>query len=94
MDLDSAKREVRLGDRFAFVENWNRFLKVLNVERIQKAARSLQEKLGVGRLDGKRFLDVGSGSGLFSLAARQLGAEVLSFDYDEQCLTGSFCIDR
>ena len=33
-------------------------------------------------LRGKRFLDIGSGSGLFSLAARRLGASVHSFDYD------------
>jgi SAM-dependent methyltransferase len=38
--------------------------------------------LRVERLDGLRFLDIGSGSGLSSLAARRLGAEVVSFDYD------------
>ena len=32
--------------------------------------------------NGKYFLDVGSGSGLFSLAARRMGAEVISLDYD------------
>ncbi|MFN0020111.1 MAG: class I SAM-dependent methyltransferase [Pirellulaceae bacterium] len=70
--------------RFAFGENWARFLKVLNDDRIQLAERSLREMLRVESLQGKKFLDIGSGSGLFSLAARRLGATVHSFDYDGQ----------
>jgi len=38
---------------------------------------------GSAFLGGKIFLDIGSGSGLFSLAAKNLGARVHSFDYDE-----------
>lgn len=38
-------------------------------------------------LSGKTFLDIGNGSGLFSLAAWEMGAEkVHSFDYDEKCV--------
>lgn len=74
--------EVRQGERFEFGANWSRFLSVLNDERIEEAKNSLKRMLNVESLDGKTFIDVGSGSGLFSLAARLLGAKVVSFDYD------------
>ena len=76
--------EVQQGERFGFGANWTRFLSVLNDERIEEAKSSLKRMLKVESLDGKTFLDVGSGSGLFSLAARLLGAKVHSFDYDPQ----------
>jgi 2-polyprenyl-6-hydroxyphenyl methylase/3-demethylubiquinone-9 3-methyltransferase len=76
------EHEVAAGERFEFGRNWQRFLRVLNEERILNAMTSLQSQLGLERLDGLRFCDAGSGSGLFSLAARRLGATVQSFDFD------------
>ena len=73
--------EVASGERFEFGKNWARFLTTLSDARVQEAERSLADMLG-GPIAGKRFLDAGSGSGLFSLAARRLGANVHSFDYD------------
>jgi 2-polyprenyl-6-hydroxyphenyl methylase/3-demethylubiquinone-9 3-methyltransferase len=70
--------------RFRFGANWRRFLSVLNDERIAEAEMSLGAMLEVDTLSGKSFLDIGSGSGLFSLAARRLGARVYSFDYDPE----------
>lgn len=68
--------------RFEFGRNWKNFLANLNDDRIREAERSLVRKTGLASFQGKTFLDVGCGSGLFSLAARNLGAKVRSFDYD------------
>lgn len=83
--------EVRRGDRFRFGANWRSFLKTVTPQKIALAEASLGAMLNRPRLDGLRFLDAGSGSGLFSLAARNLGASVHSFDFDPDsvaCTTG------
>lgn len=76
------QQEINEGNRFEFGKNWSNFLTHLNEERIQQAITSLKQMLNTDDLTGKTFLDIGSGSGLFSLAARNLGAKVFSFDYD------------
>lgn len=80
-------KELSVGARFAFGENWSRFLEVLDDNRIRLAELSLCDMLEVTHLRGKTFLDIGSGSGLFSLTARRLGARVHSFDYDSQSVS-------
>jgi 2-polyprenyl-6-hydroxyphenyl methylase/3-demethylubiquinone-9 3-methyltransferase len=77
-------QEVARGERFEFGANWTRFLSLMSEERIVEAVVALKGMLGVDTLDGKTFLDIGSGSGLMSLAAQRLGARVISFDYDPQ----------
>ncbi len=71
--------------RFSFGKNWSSFLDTLNEEQIQEAENSLKAMLHLNSLAGRSFLDIGSGSGLFSLAAARLGAKKIhSFDYDPQ----------
>ena len=86
--MDSNAAEIARGERFEFGENWSQFLASIDQGRIQQAEMSLKALLEVEALSGKSFLDIGSGSGLFSLAARRLGARVHSFDFDPKSV---FC---
>jgi 2-polyprenyl-3-methyl-5-hydroxy-6-metoxy-1,4-benzoquinol methylase len=86
--------------RFAFGRNWREYVARLPSSAIEEAEHSLLVKLGREGVAGKRILDIGSGSGLFSLSAVRLGAaEVRSFDYDAdsvactQSLKDSFAHD-
>lgn len=75
--------EIDRGERFEFGKNWSRFLRTLTDARIKKAEQAIASVLDRKSLEGKAFLDIGSGSGLSSLAAKRLGAKrVYSFDFD------------
>jgi 2-polyprenyl-6-hydroxyphenyl methylase/3-demethylubiquinone-9 3-methyltransferase len=72
---------------FSFGANWRRFLDRITDARVKNAARSLTDFLELENFEGRSFLDVGCGSGLFSLAAFRLGARrVVSFDRDPLCV--------
>ena len=71
--------------RFAFGQNWRSFVSVVDDERVAEA----QKPLAALDLAGKSFLDVGCGSGLSSLAARNLGARVVAFDYDSESVAAA-----
>lgn len=85
---------VKNDDRFAFGRNWSCFLEAIDESRIQAAGESLEKLLSGASLSGQRFLDAGCGSGLFSLVAYRRGAEVVSFDYDLDCVACSRELQR
>lgn len=75
---------------FEFGENWLSFLDVVSEDRIAAAVRGLEHLFPDGELQGKRFLDIGCGSGLSMLAALRLGAaEVVGVDIDERSVEAS-----
>jgi len=73
-------------ERFIFGTNWEKFLRLVDEDKIKDAEESLRIMLAEKDLAGKSFLDAGCGSGLFSLAAKRLGARVFSFDDDPHCV--------
>ena len=87
--LESHRREVDEGRRFAFGRNWQRFLRVVDEPRIAASQRDLLEMLDRSELSGVTFLDIGCGSGLSSLAALRAGAQVTAFDYDPEAVAAT-----
>lgn len=100
MNHDDFKVEVLGGARFEFGKNWREFLQKLDRNRIDIAELSILNMLQTKSLKGKTFLDIGSGSGLSSLAAVNAGASVTSFDYDDSSvwctnfLKAKYCSDN
>ncbi len=71
-------------NNFNFGANWKDFLNtVYDTDTLEKAKQSLKDFFECENLNGKTFIDIGCGSGLFSLAAFELGAEkIVSMDID------------
>ena len=80
--------------RFGFGRNWKKYLSAMSDADIEIAKESLLTMISdadgavtAKTIGGKRFLDVGCGSGLFSLCARSAGCKVVSFDYDPDAVS-------
>jgi SAM-dependent methyltransferase len=73
----------QLESHFAFGKNWAQFARELSEDQIDEAIAALKRLLACESLAGKRFIDIGCGSGIHSLAALRIGAdEVLAVDID------------
>lgn len=70
---------------FSFGKNWYKYVKEnYNEQRYREAEKSLKNFFMAGSFEGKVFIDVGCGSGLFSLVAYRMGAKkIISFDIDQ-----------
>jgi len=76
---------------FDFGRNWEYFSSIrLNEHRLISAVESLSSMLSDQDICGKSFLDVGCGSGIFSIAAQSLGAShVVGIDVNPKCISVS-----
>jgi len=72
-----ASQLLELRTHYTFGENWSQYAVKINEQRIVEAEKSLIRLLGREAIAGKTFLDIGCGSGLFSLAALRLGCRRL-----------------
>jgi len=74
--------------QFNFGKNWLKFSeKTLDEGKLLAAQQSLVELIGQENIKGKSFLDIGCGSGIFSIAARKLGAKkVVGFDVSPESI--------
>ncbi|MFH1772289.1 MAG: class I SAM-dependent methyltransferase [Candidatus Omnitrophota bacterium] len=76
---------------FDFGNNWLEFTQEsLDEDKLSAAQKSLVELIGQENIKGKTFLDIGCGSGIFSIAAKRLGAKnVVAFDISKESIQSS-----
>lgn len=76
--------------KFSFGKNWQDYLESISEDRIQAAKTDIEKWLGKDAVKDKTVFDIGSGSGIHSLAFYLLGAKVvLSIDVDENSVTAT-----
>ena len=79
------ERSRELSEHFEFGRNWQDYSRFIDEGRIQQAVLDMERLFGPGTLRGRSFLDIGSGSGLHSLAALRQGCtSVVAVDLDPQ----------
>jgi predicted RNA methylase len=78
-----AENLLEVESHFSFGENWAQYAEKIDERRIEEAEKSLIRLVGRESIQGRTFLDIGCGSGLFSLAALRLGCHrLLAVDLD------------
>jgi len=75
-------------NHFDFGKNWQAYSKnALNATKLDASKADLERLVGLDKIKGKTFLDIGSGSGIHAIAAKTLGAEkVIGFDISAESI--------
>lgn len=86
--LSEESKEISYSER----KDWKEYsLKSLDDKRFKEAVNSLKNLIGVDNLKDKSFLDIGSGSGIFSLATKKLGSnKVVGFDISQKSVETAY----
>lgn len=84
MSQPETKQDLKdVSTHFSFGRNWSSYLSVVGEEHKTEAVAGLSQLITPEEISGKRFLDIGCGSGMSMLAALTLGAgEVKGVDID------------
>ncbi len=80
---------------FSFGKNWKTYLNTVTDREIASARNDIEQWLGSSAVRGKTVIDIGSGSGIHSLAFLKLGARSIhSLDYDRHSVEATATLWR
>ena len=90
----TSSKDKNLETHFSFGQNWSDYSEIVEERHILSAEENLTRLMNSVDFKGRKWCDIGCGSGIHAVAAARLGAIVSAVDIDPQSIVTTDRLSR